>query len=389
MKARFTLFDTTSGHTSAVHNSGTLVHSAQDPVAEAKAIATLLLTDNVRKILILGNGLGYLRTALTDLGVNCHTVELFEELNTLAFESNRFAADTFCSNAEELQSVLKQRGSEAHLVVAPYVMSLRSELPRDVRLLVEELQVTLQSQHVYKSIIDRNIRANVAMLHELPKLSDIEIGTNKLAIAIGSGPTLDACMPALVEWREQLVLIAASGAVPVLSNNGIQPDWIVAMEARDGVVIDLESAHDRSTVLVFPWTHPSVMSDARFKRVVASEADKIFTSGGATGLAAADFATKLTAGAVFMVGMDMSDSEGEYSGGSSRVTANRKLGAAKFNVMREAAAKWAQVQRQSIYHVVMPGQSEVDGAHKLYPMELATAFAREQNYIPVYVEAHA
>ncbi|MBL0061219.1 MAG: DUF115 domain-containing protein [bacterium] len=388
MTNRFTTRTTPSGHVTALHNCGTLIHSAQDPLAEAEAIASLLAPEEHELFVVIGNGLGYLSRALSRRSLKCVTIELFADLFELSLETNCNAADKLCGNSEELMTILGQYGYGANIVILPYIMSLRSELSNDLRSLVEELQVTLQSQRVYKCMIDRNIETNRAQFSMLERLYIQEQQSCKLAIAVGSGPTLDACMQILAERRDELLLVAASGAVPVLSKNGIRPDWIVAMEARNSIVTDLEMADHASKVLVFPWTHPSVLNDDCLTLVAANESDGICTSGGSTGLAATDFVSMLTPGAIFMIGMDMCDSQGEYSAGVARTTANGTIGASKFNIMRAAASRWACLQDKRVYHMVMPGGAQISGAHKLYPMELATALQRESNEIPEHLEAH-
>ena len=389
MTNRFVTRATASGHTTAVHIGGTLVHSAQDPHAEAEAIASILTSAEYKSLLVIGNGLGYLSGAVRRRGLKCVSIELFADINSLAAEVTGVAADKLCLSGEELISALDQYGLNAHILMSPYIMSLRAELSDDLRTLLEELQVTLQSQRAYKNLIDRNIEANRAQLPKLTRLCIQEQQSCKLAIAVGSGPTLDACMQTIIEWRDELLLVAASGAVPVLRKNGICPDWIVALEARESVVADLESAECESKVLVFPWTHPRAINDDRLTLIAANESDGICTGGGSTGLAAADFVAMLTSGAIFMIGMDMSDRKGEYSAGVARTTTNYTIGAAKFNVMRAAASRWICSLKKKAYHVVMPGGEQINGAHKLYPIEIATAFARQKNETPDSLEVHA
>jgi hypothetical protein len=166
--------------------------------------------------------------------------------------------------------------------------------------------------------------------------------------------------------------------VPALRRANIEADWIIAMEARDAVVRDLEAAPDGANVIVFPWAHPSVVRQNRFDRYLATEEFGLKTSGGSTGLAAADFVLKMSSGSVFMVGMDMSDRSGEYSHGAERESANISLRAPKFNVMRNAASQWARrYSHRRIYHMTMPGDETISGALAIYPVELDTELARE------------
>lgn len=387
---RFELHTTASGQLTAMHSGGVLIHSAEDPISEAEAIASLIGNVPGKHILLIGNGLGYLSSALRSRGVACTSIELFPELHLYAALESGCGADKVCITADEISEALSSCIAEPEIMISPYVIALRGELQLGLRKLIDELHVTLQSQRVYKTLIDFNVEANQTLLSFLPQLDIDTEKSRKHAVVVGSGPTLEACIRTIAEYRENILLFAASGAVPVLARHGLNADWVVALEARDSILPDLEHAPDNSSILIFPWTHPQVVSNVRFARIVATEDHRLFTNGGSTGLAALDFAAKLTEGTMFMIGMDMSDRRGEYSNGVERETANSTIGAAKFGVMRTAAASWIRYHcSRKVFHMVMPGDDEVEGAYKLYPIELTTAFAREQSIVTELVGLHA
>lgn len=387
---RFELQTTASGQLTAMHCGGALVHSAEDPLSEAEAIATLMSKESEKRILLIGNGLGYLSCALRNRGIECTSIELFPELHLYAALESGRGADEVCVSAKEFSEALSSCISGTELIIAPYVIALRGELKLELRRIIDELHVKLQSQRVYKTLIDFNIATNRMLLSSLPQLETDAEKSRKHAVVAGSGPTLEACIRTVAEYRENILLFAASGAVPVLARHGLNADWIIALEARDTILPDLEHAPDNCSILIFPWTHPQVVNNTRFRRIVATEDHRLFTNSGSTGLAALDFAAKLTEGTMFMIGMDMSDRRGEYSRGVERETANSTIGAVKFGVMRTAAASWIrQHSSRKVFHMVMPGDDQVEGAYKLYPIELTTAFARERSIVTELVGLHA
>lgn len=353
-----------------------LIHSSVDPIAEAKAV--LKQSESTSgDVLLIGNGLGYVSTELEKAGRLHKVVELFAGLSNLCGDYGTRAADYRCFTADELSSVLTSCPNSVQIVISPYINALRNELDVELRKLVCDLLVTLQSQKVYRPLVDSNIRVNRRHFESLEHFEKLHFDDDKILVAVGSAPSLDASLETLRDYRERIVLAAASGALPILSQYGLNPDFAVAMEARDSVIGDCEFASEGLAIVVFPWTHPAVLSETHFQLLRANETDNIYTGGGSTGIATADIAVRLCAGPLFLVGMDMTDSSGEYSARANRVSANLRLGAPKFSVMRCAATEWVGRIQRTIYHMTMPGTEPILGARKVYPMELRTSFDRE------------
>lgn len=377
----FELIDSESGQRTVKHSaSGLTIHSTISPRSEAAAMARLLVSEHVTRVCVVGHGLGYFSEALENHGIACSSAEVFPELSHLCREAMMCEADMAWGSQQALQAWLADQPSNSRLVILPYVLSLRGYLSSQLLDFVEQLHVMNQSQKLYRGLITTNIGANRSELECITRLRVSDASTPKIGVAVGAGPTLAATAQMLKERRDELVLIAASGAVPALERAGIHADWIVAMEARETTSRDLAAAPDGARVVVFSWTDPTVVKENRFERFFADDSIELETSGGSTGLAAADLALKITQSAVFMIGMDMSDRHGEYAQGSARDTANMNFLAPKFKVMRKSASQWAQANEgRRVYHMVMPGDDAIRGARQLYPVEFDTEISRELN----------
>ncbi|MCB1059334.1 MAG: DUF115 domain-containing protein [Calditrichaeota bacterium] len=367
--------------------SGVLLHSGVDPLAEAESVAVALAQQQVQRVLCIGHGLGYVPQALKAVGIACHSVEVFPELIDAESGNTGTRCDAFAKSDHDLKSIVAGMPPQTRIIILPYVLSLRDKLPQSLADYISFIHVTQQSQQLYRDLINRNIVVNGDELESMKPLSFKKCKSNKIGVALGAGPTLSAAISTLTERRSELCLVAASGAVPALSKHGINADWIVAMEARETTERDLETAADGSKVIFFPWTDPAALRQKRLDRYLAVEELGLETSGGSTGLAAADFCSKITRGALFMIGMDMSDKSGEYAQGSQRESANINLRVPKFNFMRSAASQWATRNGERfLYHMVMPGDDEVRGFKRLYPVEFETELSREQGRRSLVIE---
>lgn len=365
------------------------VHSAIDPVQEANVMAARVLDEGESHVVIIGNGLGYLSDALSKRGQRCTCLEVFSEVSDLCAKFGQNIPE-LVERSNQVAEVLSELSNDVRVIIAPYVLALRSKLQRELTDYLEGFHVVTQSQRVYRPLIHDNIRKNRELMSQIPHFEIADHLCDKIAVAVGSGPTLAASLPIIREWRDRLLVVAASGAVPILAQQGITSDWVVAMEARSTICDDLGYVDLSSKVLVFPWTHPDAVVRVADRSFVALEEDGVTTSGGSTGLAVADLAAKLSSRALFIVGMDMSDASGEYSAGAQRETGNIPLRVPKFSVMRHAASQWAEGRsNRKLFQLIMPGNTPVRGFTGLFPIEFETELLRDMRSRFAPVGSHA
>ncbi len=66
-----------------------------------------------------------------------------------------------------------------------------------------------------------------------------------VAVIVGSGPSLDALLPILHEYRERVVVISCGTAISALANSGIEPDFHVEIERTEATchMLDTPQTH--------------------------------------------------------------------------------------------------------------------------------------------------
>lgn len=362
---KFELFASESGDLTARHgDTRILVHSAANPAKEAADVAASLMQNSSANFILIGVGLGYLARELVRHNRLHACYEPFPELQQHA-KTGWSAAQ----NGMEVKGVgdlmLDFANTEiartTEIVIAPYVRALSSLLDPQLRKTINGRQVVGQSRKLYAPLIERNMRLNESKWKTIPRLEPMLIQCDKPAIAIGAAPSLDFCLDAIRTYREQFLIVAASGALPVLSAANIIPDWVVALEARETVSDDLEFAAEGQRVIVFTWTHPSVLEKAAV-RLHSADEGILCTDSGTSALTAADLVLRLSSGTLYLVGMELSNTNGDYANGVNRQSSDECLPAPKFEVMRAALLKWTLANRnRNILHVLPDNVAPVHG----------------------------
>jgi len=167
----------------------------------------------------------------------------------------------------------------------------------------------------------RNIIENIPILRRSEDLRTLRTGYP--VCVLGAGPSLEESLPAIRRSRKGMLLLAVDTALPVLSDHGIRPDLVLALEAQVANAKDfLGQDLTGMSLLCDMTTCPAVvrlfegrafffcsefhrlkllqrMSDRRLRptRIPAL---------GSVGVAAVHVALGLTGGPVFLAGLDFS-----------------------------------------------------------------------------------
>ncbi|MCC6477546.1 DUF115 domain-containing protein [bacterium] len=375
-KSEFELFQSAAGHLSARHRaSGVLLHSARNPMEEARVVASSLCKTPGRAIVIVGDGLGYLSEALRAQKRSVRVIEPFPEIACLRKGCARsFASESNEDTHRALQWLLQD--GESEIYIAPYVRSQIDLLPNDVADAINVLVVLRNSRDEYAKLISENIRTNRAHLSNTRKLSLRELHRREIAVACGSGPSLMPAIAPMRASRDLFTLVSCSSAVPLLCEHGLTPDWTIALEAHDGVARDLEALPEGSSVAVFEWTDPQVLHMSALDLYLAGGEDMcLVTGGGTTLLTAADLASKIATRVICLAGADLSWSHGAYAeSDSSACTMSERRSAPKFALMRRSLEQWITDKKgRRVLHVVNDRSLLLNGAEQIAPVPLASA----------------
>ena len=400
--SEYRVFPARTGEPSAIHvPKGILVHSAVDPMAEAAEFAQACRDSLHNEVVLVGGGLGYLPEAMAEEGGRSVIVQVVEPDRAL-FDLARVvrpAADyftlpqvtvTFGSTLHDLLRRIVRAQDDAAVIVSPYLERILSGGDHFLSGLLALLRSERVSRSVYRPLLDA-AADTASRLAALPSALSVRLQAGKMVVVAGAGPSLDQCVDLMRAARSHFVIVAASGAVPPLHAAGIDPDWIIALEARDTILRDLRIVHAPSKIIVFPSTHPGVLQmyeDALFSGLGADE-EKLATRGGTSVVPALDFALRASTERVALVGVDLGYAQGHYARNADRARAvieEHALHPPKFEAMRAGLEMVlnGKGHDRCVFHVTESTQP-LRGTTRVPPGEFARVCERSVTNEVIYV----
>ena len=168
--------------------------------------------------------------------------------------------------------------------------------------------------------------------------------SQKPAIIVAAGPSLEAALPFLQKQHNQAILIACDTALPMLLQAQINPDFVVTVDPQEKNSLYLRYSANKDHILIAdPAIHDSTFEGYKDQNIILM--DSVFplyapferfwghcgllASGGSVSTSAFDFARKTGADPIIMVGQDLSFTKKKtYSSGNvlsefSRTTHHR------------------------------------------------------------------
>ena len=168
--------------------------------------------------------------------------------------------------------------------------------------------------------------------------------SQKPAIIVAAGPSLEAALPFLQKQHTQALLIACDTALPMLLQAQINPDFVVTVDPQEKNSLYLRYSANKDHILIAdPAIHDSTFEGYENQNIILM--DSVFplyspfegfwghcgllASGGSVSTSAFDFARKIGSDPIIMVGQDLSFTKKKtYSSGNvlsefSRTTHHR------------------------------------------------------------------
>ena len=168
--------------------------------------------------------------------------------------------------------------------------------------------------------------------------------SQKPAIIVAAGPSLEAALPFLQKQGNQALLIACDTALPMLLQAQINPDFVVTVDPQEKNSLYLRYSANKDHILIAdPAIHDSTFEGYKDQNIILM--DSVFplyapfegfwghcgllASGGSVSTSAFDFARKIGSDPIIMVGQDLSFTKKKtYSSGNvlsefSRTTHHR------------------------------------------------------------------
>lgn len=314
-------------------NKSIFLHSAYDPEKEAETLIKEIEKD-LDLAFIFGIGAGYLINALKKLDVAIAVIEpsiKFFNLLIDNFKLDKILEDniTFFIGGDDIEDIEK-------FISLTNTKKVKFFITRSYSVLFNEEALFYQQKVL--SIVDKKI-ININTISRFDKLwayniasNVVEIstryGVNKFfnkyknipAVIVSAGPSLEKNITKLKEMKNKALIIAVDTAMKPLYSRNISPHFVITIDPqkknskyfrnvnfKDAVLI-AESSVDKEAIDSFNgeiYFINSIFPLAKyFMESLGNRGD--ITTGGSVSTAAYDFAIKVGANPIIMVGLDLS-----------------------------------------------------------------------------------
>lgn len=313
------------------------LHSAYDPEKEANALINEIKKETEKDldlVFIFGIGAGYLINAFKKLNINIAVIEpsiKFFNLLIDNFKLDKILEDniTFFIGGDDIEDIEK-------FISLTNTKKVKFFITRSYATLFNEEALFYQSKVL--SIVDKKI-ININTISRFDKLWAYNIasnvakisthyGVNKFfykyknipAIIVSAGPSLEKNIRKLKEIKNKALIIAVDTAMKPLFSRNISPHFIITIDPqkknskyfrnvnfKESVLI-AESSVDKEAIDSFNgavYFINSIFPLAKYFMEELGDRGDI-TTGGSVSTAAYDFAIRIGANPIIMVGLDLS-----------------------------------------------------------------------------------
>ncbi|WP_288695156.1 6-hydroxymethylpterin diphosphokinase MptE-like protein [uncultured Brachyspira sp.] len=311
-----------------------LLHSAYDPIKEANTLIKEI-EDDVDVVFIFGIGGGYLINAIKKLNINIVVIEpsiSFFNLLIDNFKLDKILEDskiTFFIGGNDIEDIEKFISLKTTKKVKFFITRSYSNLFTDDALfyqtkvlsIIDKKTININTILRFDKLWAYNIASNVVEI-------STHYGVNRFfdkyknipAVVVSAGPSLEKNIRKLKELKDKAIIIAVDTAMKPLSSHNISPHFVITIDPqkknskyfrnvnfKDTVLI-AESSVDNEAISSFKgaiYFLDSIFPLAKyFMRPLGKRGD--ITMGGSVSTAAYDFAIRIGANPIIMLGLDLS-----------------------------------------------------------------------------------
>lgn len=310
------------------------LHSAYDPIKEANTLIKEI-EDDVDVVFIFGIGGGYLINAIKKLNINIVVIEpsiSFFNLLIDNFKLDKILEDskiTFFIGGNDIEDIEKFISLKTTKKVKFFITRSYSNLFTDDALfyqtkvlsIIDKKTININTILRFDKLWAYNIASNVVEIAT-------HYGVNRFfdkyknipAVVVSAGPSLEKNIRKLKELKDKAIIIAVDTAMKPLSSHNISPHFVITIDPqkknskyfrnvnfKDTVLI-AESSVDNEAISSFKgaiYFLDSIFPLAKyFMRPLGKRGD--ITMGGSVSTAAYDFAIRIGANPIIMLGLDLS-----------------------------------------------------------------------------------
>jgi len=328
-------------------DKGILLHSAYNPLKEAKNLVSGYNLKETQFLIVLGFGLGY---HIREILKNYPWIKLIiiVELNIPLFKTSLKLLDLspiFISpkirlilegNPLDIRRQLKFLGEmfltgKNSIIVHNPSFSLYKEKFTEIKKSIKDAilwsRSNLTTNIVKGNIFQKNILSNLPQIIKSPGVKNL-FGKfeNKPVICVAAGPSLDKNVHLLKQAKNKALIICMDASLKVMLHYGIKPDIVVSIDYGAGTRNLFEGLMDQTKDLFLaadPEDYPGILSDFKGKKFIINihkpltqwlakfMEDKGFLDKGASVAHAAFSLAKAVGGnPIILIGQDLS-----YPGG--------------------------------------------------------------------------
>jgi len=320
-----------------------LLHSAYDPLKEAKNFIEGCNLENTRFLIILGFGLGY------------HVKEILDNypgIKLIVIVEPQLCLFKLALNILDMSAILSS--SRIKLILEDDPLRIKREiLPLGEVLLMGKSSIVTHNPYSYllegklteikKSINDaifwsranlstniakgdtfqRNILTNIPQVIGNPGIKNL-FGKfkNKPVICVAAGPSLDKNVHLLQEVKNKALIICVDAALRTMLQHKIKPDIVVSIDYGQGARNLFEGVMEQTEDLLLaadPEVYPGVLSDFKGKKFIINlhkpltnwlsnfiEDKGLLEKGASVAHAAFSLAKTVGADPIVLIGQDLS-----------------------------------------------------------------------------------
>ena len=309
-----------------------LLHSAYDPVKEANTLIKEI-EDDIDMVFIFGIGGGYLINALKKFNIVIIEPSIsFFNLLIDNFKLDKILEDskiTFFIGGNDIEDIEKFISLKTTKKVKFFITRSYSNLFTDDALfyqtkvlsIIDKKTININTILRFDKLWAYNIASNVVEIAT-------HYGVNRFfdkyknipAVVVSAGPSLEKNIRKLKELKDKAIIIAVDTAMKPLSSHNISPHFVITIDPqkknskyfrnvnfKDTVLI-AESSVDNEAISSFKgaiYFLDSIFPLAKyFMRPLGKRGD--ITMGGSVSTAAYDFAIRIGANPIIMLGLDLS-----------------------------------------------------------------------------------
>lgn len=318
-----------------------LLHSAYDPVREAKNLVASTPLEKAKVVILLGMGLGYhLREIIKKAppGAKVLVVEKHPDLIRQAEAKLKDLPRTrvFVATAEEQikQFVFSHREelSDRNVAIIEHPPSLRLDpafygtMRARVRDYISLLTIELNTALALNPSIHRNLLKNFPFALQDPGVAVLKnVFQNKPAVVIAAGPSLAKNIDFLPQAKNRGVLICVGTALKALQKKGIEPDLVVTLDPTQANYRLFENTTSARAFLCYePQAYPDILTMFPGKRFVFNSFSSHLAvwlrtlhgykgeiePGGSVAIAAFEIACLIGADPIVFIGQDLAYTDG-------------------------------------------------------------------------------